>query len=216
MNKLIVRNLSLLFCSATLYWTYCRATVILGEGKRGVQSGPLSHLTLGTPKLRGVSGILDHQSIGVSRIVNDMRAEEVEAKIRAASTADRNGASLLLQPYSGSNNSPGGQSNASNTSSSSYSGGAVRFPATGKPVKDDQPNNAHAGWNYNPSRTPAEGNNSSSSRVQTVRAFTGPGLTGVTVQLKAQYCPDLSKCFEVSMDNAVSSVVLSGMLVPSI
>jgi hypothetical protein len=63
------------------------------------------------------------------------------------------------------------------------------------------------------SRGPKLGNvtDPSQKNSQAAQLFTGKGLTGVNFVLYGQYCPDLSKCFEVSIDDAISSARIFGV-----
>ena len=46
---------------------------------------------------------------------------------------------------------------------------------------------------------------------QAVQLFTEHGQAGLTATLYAEYCGDLSRCFEISFDNVVSSSRVFGM-----
>ena len=53
--------------------------------------------------------------------------------------------------------------------------------------------------------------NDNQTNAQAAQLFTGKKLSGVNFVLYGQYCPDLSQCFEVSIDNAISSARIFGV-----
>ncbi|CAG0924222.1 unnamed protein product, partial [Notodromas monacha] len=61
----------------------------------------------------------------------------------------------------------------------------------------------------NPDNPYAAGDNQ--TNAQAAQLFTGKKLSGVNFVLYGQYCPDLSQCFEVSIDNAISSARIFGV-----
>jgi hypothetical protein len=59
--------------------------------------------------------------------------------------------------------------------------------------------------------TYTDATNATVQNAQAAQLFTGKGLSGVNFVLYGQYCPDLSKCFEVSIDDAISSARIFGV-----
>ncbi|CAG0922819.1 unnamed protein product [Notodromas monacha] len=47
--------------------------------------------------------------------------------------------------------------------------------------------------------------------IQKIKLYTGPDLSGVSGELLGRYCWDLRRCFEVTLDNSVSSVLVTGL-----